>query len=386
MIFKFKTLLSAEVQNWISENMNTDLNKLLLKKSPFQEVAIQEIVQQIKGKKVAEKKFPFLLKDGIVFPPNLNLEQSSSQITAQYKAENLSGKNFLDLTCGLGIDAFFLSENYETKTLVEQNKNLIETVENNWTALGKSARFINTDLETFLQSNSAHYDLIYLDPARRDQNKNKKFLLEDLSPNLLEIMPELSKISDLVMVKLSPLIDISYLLSVFPDLSEIQIIAVKNEVKELVLVYRPKIKPEKTKIKAINLESSDAEFVFFQQEEKTAIIEYSDVLNYLYLPNNAVLKSGAFNSIGEYFGLYKLHANTHLYTSNHLVEGFPGRVLAIEKISASKILKGEKFNIISKNHPLTPEEIKKKYKIGDGGEDYLIFTQSTFGKIILKSH
>ena len=111
-------LLNKNVQEYINANLKADLHSLLLKKSPFSEVSMPEIVQQIKGKKVAAKKFPFLEKEGILFPPNLNLEQSSSEVTANFKAEHLSGKSFLDLTSGFGIDAFFLSRNFDDVFLV----------------------------------------------------------------------------------------------------------------------------------------------------------------------------------------------------------------------------------------------------------------------------
>ncbi|MBP6378374.1 MAG: RsmD family RNA methyltransferase [Kaistella sp.] len=379
------SILIEEIQKYINANLTADLHSLLLKRSPFAEVSMHEIAQQIKGKKVAQKKFPFLLRDGIVFPPNLNLEQASSQSTAEYKAKNLKGKSFLDLTSGFGIDAYFLSQNFDQVTLVEQNTELLETVKHNWNILGRKANFINENLEDFLEENSQKFDFIYLDPARRDAEKNKKFLLEDLSPNLLEIQEKLGIISDEIIVKLSPLIDISYLLSVVKNVSKIEIIAVKNEVKELLVFISGKNSYPETQIKCVNLESTDPDFVFIFNDEKNAVAEYSDPQNFLYLPNNAVLKSGAFNTVAKKFKLLKLHANTHFYTSDELVKEFPGRLLEVVVIEPKHILKGEKFNIISKNYPLSPDEIKKKYKISDGGKTYLIFTQSQNGKIILKS-
>ena len=380
-----KNILKPEIQQFINANLTTDLHSLLLKKSPFPEVSMQEIVQQIKGKKVAQRKFEFLLKDGIIFPPNLNLEQASSQSTAEFKAKKLKGKNFLDLTCGFGIDAYFLSKKFDEITLIEQNSELIEIVKKNWEVLGRKANFINEKLEVFLAENTDKFELIYLDPARRDSEKNKKFLLEDLSPNLLEIQEKLSEISDEIIIKLSPLIDISYLVSVLKYVSQIQIIAVKNEVKELLILIKSHEKIDEIEISTVNLESDEPEFTYKLDEEKSAISTFSKVLKFLYIPNNAVLKSGAFNLISEKFNLKKLHPNTHFYTSEERLNAFPGRILEVEQIDAKAIKKGEKFNIISKNHPLSPEEIKKKYKITDGGNSYLIFTQSQKGKIILKT-
>lgn len=379
------SILTEEIQDYINANLTADLHSLLLKKSPFPDVSMHEIVQQIKGKKVAQKKFPFLLRDGIIFPPNLNLEQASSQSTAEFKAKNLKGKNFLDLTSGFGIDAYFLSQNFDEVTLVEQNTELLETVKHNWNILGRKAHLINENLEDFLKKNSQKFDLIYLDPARRDAQKNKKFLLEDLSPNLLEIQEKLGEISDEIIIKLSPLIDISYLLSVVKNVSKIEIIAVKNEVKELLVFINRKNSHTDTEIKCVNLESTDPDFVFVFNDEKNAVAEYSDPNNFLYLPNNAVLKSGAFNIVAKKFKLLKLHVNTHFYTSDEVVEDFPGRVLKVGVTTPKQILKGEKFNIISKNYPLSPDEIKKKYKISDGGKTYLIFTQIQKGRIILRS-
>ncbi|WP_312194964.1 class I SAM-dependent methyltransferase [Epilithonimonas vandammei] len=391
----FSKLISSDIQNYINQNLNSDLTKLLLKKSPFPDVSMQEIVQQIKGRKTAEKKFPFLTKEGIVFPPNLNLEQASSQSTAEYKSQTLSGKSFLDLTCGFGIDAYFLSKNFDEVTLIEQNSELISIVENNWKTLGRKAHFINKNLEEFLENlrqaqidNFNKFDVVYLDPARRDQQNKKKFLLEDLSPNLLEMQEKLHSITDKIIVKLSPLIDISYLISELKNITEIQIIAVRNEVKELVLIIENNQSTDNqqpTTIKCINLESNEPEFSFNFNDEKSAKSEFSESSKFLFIPNNSILKAGAFNIISEKFGLKKLHPNTHFYTSEHNIENFPGRVLQIEKIEAKDLKKGEKYNIVSKNYPLKPEEIKKKYKLNDGGNHYLIFTQSVYGKEILRS-
>ena len=376
---------NKEVEKFINANLQTDLHSLLLKKSPFAEVSMQEIVQQIKGKKVAQKKFPFFLKEGIVFPPNLNLEQASSQSTAEFKAQKLKGKKFLDLTSGFGIDAYFLSKNFDEITLIEQNTELLEIVKHNWGILERKANFINENLENFLANNQEQFDVIYLDPARRDDHKNKKFLLEDLSPNLLEFQEKLMKFSDQIIIKLSPLIDISYLISVLKNIFKIEIIAVKNEVKELLVFMNSKFETENVEISCTNLESDDVVFSFNFNDEKERNAMFSEPQKFLYIPNNAVLKSGGFNSLSEKFNLKKLHPNSHFYTNGERLEGFPGRVLEIEIVDSKTIKKGDKFNIISKNYPLTPEEIKKKYKISDGGNSYLIFTQTQKGKIILKS-
>ena len=370
-----------KIRVFVAKYKDADLHSLLLKKSPFPEVSMQELVQQIKGRKVAEKKFPFLNQENIIFPPNLNLEQASSQDTADFKKQFFKGKKFVDLTCGFGIDAYFLSQNFEEITLIEQNTELLDIVKHNWEVLGRKANFINQKLEDFLKNNKEHFDLIYLDPARRDNHNRKVFLLEDLSPNIIEIQEQLSDISTEILIKLSPLIDIQHLVSSLQNIYKIWIIAVKNEVKE-VLVYLKKTENQ-PEIFCINLQSSEPEFHFNLDDEKHCQSELSFPKKYIYIPNNSVLKSGAFNLVSEKFGLKKLHQNTHIYTSEEKIEHFPGRIFETEEINSKAIKKGEQFNIITKNFPLKPEEIKKKYKIKDGGNQYLIAVKSLSGNHFL---
>lgn len=379
------TLLNPEIQKFIFENKAVKIQDLLLKKSPFPEVSMPDIVQQIKGLQVAQRKFPFLLQEGIIFPLQLNLEQASSEKTAHYKSDILKGKKLIDLTCGFGIDAYYLSKNFEEVTLVEQNAELLEIVAHNWNILNKKATFINQKLEDFLNENQSRFDVLYLDPARRDQHKNKVFLLEDLSPNLLDIQNQLLEISEEIVIKLSPLIDLKYLITALHRIAKIEIIAVKNDVKEVLVFIQSKKETEKILCRCVNLETEEPPFEFYFGEEERGIAEFSEPKSYLYIPNNAVLKSGAFNLISEQFHLKKLHPNTHLYTSDVEVINFPGRKLMAEIIEPKALKKGEAYNIISKNHPLKPEEIKKKYKLKDGGDQYLVFTQTMKGKIALKA-
>lgn len=289
---------------------------------------------------------------------------------------------------GFGIDAFFLSDLFSEIFLVERQKELIEIVEHNWKNLGKKAFFICSELLNFLQNDNQKYDLIYLDPARRDFQKNKVFLLEDLSPNILEILPILMEKSQQILVKLSPMIDISYLISSLDGVQEIHIVGVKNEVKEvLVLIENKPLSKEKIKIKAVNLQTNQSDF-FFKNEDRGKIkssVHFSSPQSYIYLPNSSILKSMGADLLCSHFGLKKLEASTWIYTSDEKKENFPGRILKMKEISSKEIKKGSQYNIISKNYPLKPEEIKKKYKLKDGGEHYIIFTKSIKGKVILTS-
>ena len=379
-------LLDKNVQHFIKEYKGATTD-LLLKKPMFDGLTNKELAQQIEGRRTATKKLPFLLvKENVLFPPTLNLEQTSSEATAQYKAQNLQGERFLDLTCGFGIDAFFLSKKFKEVTLVEQNEELLSKVEHNWQLLERKATFINGTAEDFLKATTVHYNLIYLDPARRDTLKQKKFLLEDLSPNILELQSVLLQKADKVLTKLSPMIDISYLLHTLPKITHIHLIALRNEVKEVLVVQEAKTETEietQVQIHCINLETEEPTLQFTEAALHTPQVVYSKPKKYLYIPNNALLKSGAFNYIAQYFEVKKLDINTHLYTSVQLKKPFAGRVLEVTPINPKELKKGSKYCIFSKNYPLSVEEIKKKYRIVEGGNKYLIFTRSVEGLVVL---
>ena len=377
-------LLDENVQRFIREYEGTTTT-LLLKKTVFNGISNKELVQQIEGRRTAAKKLPFLLTaEGILFPPTLNLEQTSSEATAQYKAQNLQGERFLDLTCGFGIDAFFLSEKFKEVTLVEQNEELLSKVEHNWQLLERKATFINGTAEDFLKATTVHYNFIYLDPARRDTLKQKKFLLEDLSPNILELQSVLLQKADKVLTKLSPMIDISYLLHTLPKITHIHLIALRNDVKEVLVVQEAKTEIEtQVQIHCVNLETEEPTLQFTEAALHTPQVVYSKPKKYLYIPNNALLKSGAFNYITQHFEVEKLDVNTHLYTSEQLKKPFAGRVLEVTSINPKELKKGSKYCILSKNYPLSVEEIKKKYHIVEGGNKYLIFTRSVEGLVVL---
>ena len=377
-------LLDENVQHFIREYEGTTTT-LLLKKPLFTGISNKELVQQIEGRRTATKKLPFLLTtEGILFPPTLNLEQTSSEATAQYKVQGLHGERFLDLTCGFGIDAFFLSEKFKEVTLVEQNKELLSKVEHNWQVLGRKATFINGSAEAFLKATTAHYNLIYLDPARRDVLKQKKFLLEDLSPNILELQSVLLQKADKVLTKLSPMIDISYLLHTLPKITHIHLVALRNEVKEVLVVQEAKTEIEtQVQIHCVNLETEEPILQFAEEVLHSSQVVYSAPKKYLYIPNNALLKSGAFNYITQHFEVKKLDVNTHLYTSEQLKKSFAGRVLEVTPINPKELKKGSKYCILSKNYPLSVAEIKKKYCIVEGGNKYLIFTRSVEGLVVL---
>ena len=386
MNFFNSKILSEEIQTYIRQHEHSDVRQISLQKSPFPEVSSAELAQQIKGLQVAKSKFPFFYEtEGIFYPPSLNLEQASSWTTALYKSKLLSGKKLIDLTAGMGIDAFAFAQEIENVTALERNVDLAEISKHNYKVLVQNnLEYIPTDFESYFEKYpDAKWDVIYLDPARR-KGSEKKFLLEDLEPNLLEWIDEFLNRAEMVLIKLSPLLDLKSVREKISQIHEIQIVAVKNEVKELLLLCRNEV-CNNPLVKAVNLESGQPDFELKWDEESQVNSAFSEPGQFIYEPNAAVLKSGAFKLVGERFGLKKLQQNTHLYTSEKLIDSFPGKVFEVlEEIKNPKkeIEKGS-FHVISKNYPVTVESIRKKYKLKESENQTLIFTQSISGKHIL---
>ncbi len=381
-------LVNDEVQQKLRLLINEDSRNISLKKSEFNNISSSEFAKQLKGMKIAKSKFPFLFEtNGIYYPPSINLEQASSQSTAVYKSKMLTGNLLIDLTAGMGIDAYFFSKSFKKVIAVERNTTLCEISKHNYRILNTNNLFYeNTDLNDFLTENpTLKSDVIYLDPSRRNST-GRKFLIEDLEPNIIEYIDRFFEISSTIMVKLSPLTDLKKTINQIKYISEIHIVAVNNELKELLIICKNKTN-ENPKVTVVNLETQQPVFEFYFNDEKEIISEFSEPLKYIYEPNPGILKSGAFKLCGQKFGLKKLETNTHLYTSDELKENFPGKIYeVIEEIHhPKKSIYKKSFHIISKNHPMKAEEIRNKYKIKQSEEETLIFTKSISGKVILKA-
>lgn len=381
-------IIEPEIQQYIRENQNRDIHEISLQKSPFENISSSELAQQIKGLRISKAKFPFLHEaKGIYFPPSVNLEQASSWTTSKYKSETVNGKTIIDLTAGMGIDAFAFAQRFKEVTALERNPDLAEISEHNYKTLNRTnLNYINSEFENYFSENpDLHWDVIYLDPSRRIATQ-RKVILEDLEPNILNWMDEFLSRTETVMIKLSPLLDLKSTIEKIPQIQEIHIVAVKNEVKELLLICKnnPNSNP---KIKAVNLESSQADFEFNRNEEHEANSTFSEPLKFIYEPNSSILKSGAFKLTGEKFNLKKLHVSSHLYTSDELIKSFPGKTFEIteELKNPKKEIEKQAFHLLVKNYPLNTEAVRKKYKIKEGSNFTLIFTQSIKGKHILLS-
>lgn len=371
-----KELLSEEIQAYINEHLNDDVADLSLRSELRHLSFFKEILEQIKSKKKAKSKLPtWFEKEGIVFPPSISMEQCSSELTAEYKARLISGQKLVDLTGGFGIDSYYLSQNFEETDYVERNEKLCEICHHNFTVLDANVRVNKQIAEEFLERGE-HFDWIYLDPARRDDVNNKVFRLEDCTPDVITLQDELLKNSEHILIKLSPMLDIKQGLLQLRHVSEVHVIAVRNEVKELLFTIKKGFEGV-AQIHCINLnQNAKSEFTFTLSEEEFTESKFSEIQGYLYEPNAAIMKAGAFKSIANRFELKKINQHTHLYTSEELIEEFPGRSFkVIEELPLNKKLKSSfpdmKANITVRNYPLSVQQLRNKTGIKEGGEHYI---------------
>lgn len=381
-------ILTPEFQDYLKTIEHEDIKSIGLKKSLFSSITPAEVAQQLKGLHVSKHKFPTLYKtENIFFPPSINLEQASSEATANYKASLIKGKTLIDLTAGFGIDTMAFAQNFEKVYHIEQNEELSEIVKHNASILAPNLETFTGTFQDFLEQNpSLKFDVIYLDPARRNTS-GRKFILEDLEPNILEWLPIFFEKSDKIIIKLSPLLDITSTLQQINYISEIHIVALKNEVKDFLLILDKNQSSKNPIIKAVNLENNQSDFEFLYEDEHYANAKFGDVSKYIYEPNVAILKTGAFKLLSEKFDLIKLHPNTQLYTSDQIIEDFPGKIYHVENHinNPKKEILKTKANLLVKNFNQPIDVIKKKFKIVDGGATTLIFTQSIEGFRILKT-
>ena len=381
----------------IQQHLHDDVQQLALQRNRFPHLSDADfrfLLQQVEGYQRTCDKLPTLsaLPDWW-FPVRLSCEQCSSEATANYKAEIVQSINLkpstldtlIDLTAGYGIDTFHLAALAREAHYVERNADLCRIAEHNFQFYRPNIQVHNTTAESFLASlpisdtryplpnSEASHTLIYLDPARRSQSGGKVFCIEDCEPNVIELLPTLRTYAERIMIKFSPMLDITAALRMLGTDWDTHIVAVNNEVKEVLFLTGQGI------IHAVNIRTREMRtdrFCFRPEDEKQAPLRLAPAIEqYIYEPNAAIIKAGAFRLIGERYGLQKLDTNTHLYTSATLLPDFPGRIWqVVEDIKEPKkqLDKSARYSILSRNYPLSPEEIRKKYKLRDGDEQYLI--------------
>lgn len=379
-----KELLNPEIQAFINQNIHADIQKLSLYKNPFPKIDYKIILNQIEAKTKAKSKLPtWFHTENIIFPSKISVEQTSSEATAKYKSELISGKNIVDLTGGFGVDCFYFSKVFEKVVHCEIAPELSQIVKHNFKELkAKNITCYPKDGLEVLKELNQKFDWIYIDPSRRNDSKGKVFLLKDCLPDVTSLLDEYFRYSDKILIKTSPIYDISVGISELKFIKNIYIVSLDNEVKEVLFEIHKPSKPESIlspiPIKTINITSTHIEsFDFFLNEEISAT--YSEPQKYLYEPNASVMKSQGFEAISKEFKINKLHQHSHLYTSDELID-FVGRTFEIKQVIPYKksemktLLQGRKANITTRNFPETVAQIRQKWKIKDGGNLYCFFT------------
>ena len=367
------------------------VEELALQRKRFAHLSDEEwrwMLQQVEGRQRTHDKLPtFAQIEDWWYPVRLSCEQCSSEATARYKAAIIrqEGKKqdiLIDLTGGYGVDTYFLSEQTAQAHYVERNEELCRIAQHNFQIANKPIHVHNTSAEDFLaqysMAGSVSSDVkkevvVYLDPARRDAHGGKVFRIEDCEPNIIKILPSLRAISSTILIKFSPMLDITSALQSLGNEWNVHVVALHNEVKEIIFVTG------NNRIHAVNiLHEGNDQFSFTRSEEKSALCAMADcICEYIYEPNAAIIKAGAFRLVSERYQLHKLDHNTHLYTADQLTENFPGRVWKaiaqpIKNQRDIAALGIQRAAILTRNYPLTPEELRKKFKVQESDSHFLI--------------
>lgn len=385
-------LTSSDSQYYLQENLSAQPDKLLFKKN-HQGLPIKELVHQIKCRQKAKDKLPsWSEKLSIIFPPTVSVEQCSSELTADYKAQIITqGNSFADLTGGMGIDFLALSTQFESNYYIEENPELVALAKHNFLILGTKNYTIKEEkAETFLQTTSESFDLIYIDPHRRDDTNKKLVSLQDCVPDVTSMLDALFSKSQQVLIKASPMLEIKQALRELRHVKEIHIVSVKNECKEVLFLLERGFEQEPI-IQTANITTEKTEQFHFTYSEEDALINtVSEEKQYIYLPNSSITKSGGFKSLSDTYSLSKLHKQSHVYTSDQLITDFPGRTYtlleAIPYAQAKKRMKELQIlsaDIIIRNFKDDISQIRKKTNVKKEGKNLLLASTNQEGKMTL---
>lgn len=378
--------MSEAEKDFIKAHQNDEVTTLLLQAKKYPNLNIPDLVLQIKARQKAKVKLPeWSENDGIVFPKMLSVEQCSSEITAKFKASLVEGETLIDLTGGMGVDIAYMSKNFKKAFYNEQNIDLLDVTKYNFSALSiENVEFLSGNSVENIEQLNTNFSWIYLDPHRRDDTGSKVVRLQDCEPNILSIKDLLFEKTDNILLKASPMLDIDLAISDLGNVSNVYVVAVENEVKEVLFHLQSPLSVGEglgVRLHAINLSKNQpSELSFSKSQEKNATIKLGSPQQYLYEPNAAILKTGAFRFTAQHFDLQKIAPHSHLYTSEELVENFQGRtfkilaVCKLDKKEISKYLTENKANITIRNFPLTVKQIREKLKLSEGGNEYLFAT------------
>ena len=378
--------ISEKTLNFIQEHAKDDVNALRLKfvgKSQTMDFPIDFALLQIEARRKARKKIPSFLENVLfVFPDTLAAEQASNESVARFHASLIdSGSSIIDLTAGLGIDDLTFAKAGINVTACEIIKAKADALKHNSEILGVSDRItvINTDSMEFLSSEKRHFDAVFADPARRSSTGKRLHALSDCQPDILRGMDSIMKITERLLIKASPLLDLTLIRDTVEHINHIYLICFKGECKEVLMDIKKDSVFTGTTVVDLDMDGVISTFhskpATFRNDIDFADRCSPSYYRYLYEPNAGIMKTGDWSELcRRYKGLYKADTNTHLFLSDRLFSDFPGRILAIDSITDKKALrslKGAKYNVVARNYPLSAPDIAKKHSLIPGGERFL---------------
>jgi hypothetical protein len=386
--------LPEAARRYVAAHLHDDPAHLALQARRHPHLPVPELVRQIQARQKARVKLPnWADNQDLIFPPALSVEQASSERTATYKAALVAGAARLaDLTGGFGADSAHFAAVVKQVDYVERDAQLSQVVAYNLNQLGITNVAVHaSDAVAFLKSSGAQFDWLFLDPARRDQRGGKTFRLADCEPDVPRLMPLLLRHAPRILLKTSPMLDIELAIQELKHVRRLWVIAVDNEVKEVLyeLGQEPAVDPERL---AVNLrrDGTQQEFRVNRAREARAVPRYAEAQQYLYEPNAAILKAGAFKSIGSAFELLKIQQHSHLYTGSELRADFPGRIfriLAVEKADGptlkSHLGPEGRAHVTTRNFPESVADFRRRTGIREGGDIYLFATTDLRGRLVV---
>ncbi len=376
-------MINEQTWDFIRQHAADDVRKLALQGTKDGAVDLSMALQQIAGRQTALKKLPsWAAVERVLYPPHLNMEQCSSEQTARYKAGLAgSGDTYVDLTGGLGVDFYWMSQGFKQRYYVERNAELCELVEHNFRTLGHNCSVCCSDTATYLPT-VPHADVVFLDPARRNEHGGRTYDIKDCTPNILELLPLLMEKADKVILKLSPMFDWRKAVDDLQYVREVHIVSVDNECKELLLVLEQAERP-------LRLVCVNNNQIFEVSSHSSPLTSHPSPLTseqFLYEPNASIMKAGCFAALMQQYPIRQVSANSHLFLSSVEIEDFPGRSFQICAISSTNkqslktSLAGiDRANISVRNFPLSVEQLRKKLHLKDGGDTYIFATTKADG-------
>ncbi len=376
-------MINEQTWDFIRQHAADDVRKLALQGTKDAAVDLSMALQQIAGRQTALKKLPsWAAVERVLYPPHLNMEQCSSEQTARYKARLAgSGDMYVDLTGGLGVDFYWMSQGFKQRYYVERNAELCELVEHNFRTLGHSCSVCCCDTATYLPT-VPHADVVFLDPARRNEHGGRTYDIKDCTPNILELLPLLMEKADKVILKLSPMLDWRKAVDDLQYVREVHIVSVDNECKELLLVLEQTERP-------LRLVCVNNNQIFEVSSHSSPLTSHPSPLTseqFLYEPNASIMKAGCFDALAQQYPVCQVSANSHLFLSSVEIEDFPGRRFQICAISSTnkqtlkETLAGvSRANITVRNFPMSVEQLRKKLHLKDGGDTYIFATTKADG-------